>query len=62
MKDFEEEKIIFDREIECGNGISILTDSGRPGRSLILDRAVELGKSAKSKTRFASPYLPDGKL
>ncbi|HVT01233.1 MAG TPA: phosphatidylserine/phosphatidylglycerophosphate/cardiolipin synthase family protein [Patescibacteria group bacterium] len=50
-----------DYSIVMGN-TSLLVDSGRPNKSLILDSALNLISTAKSSVIVTSQFTPDGKL
>jgi len=51
-----------DKKVDFSVGDSLLIDSGKPGRSIILDTAIGLVKGARSSVRNISFFTPDGPL
>jgi len=52
----------YDYKVECDKENTLLVDSGKPGKSLILNEAYEGILSAKKEIVFVSQLVPDGKL
>lgn len=51
-----------DVSIKVSSTSELLIDSGKPGRSIILSRAINLVKAAQKKVRLITPFLPEGEL
>lgn len=51
-----------DYEVRCTPTTNILVDCGKPGESIILDRAVETINKAKKRVLLVSQFMPEGKL
>ena len=61
LKSFSNDQAI-DEIIVCDSSNKLMIDSGKPGRSLIMEQACHLVDTATQSITLVSPYVPMGKL
>lgn len=57
-----DKEVSRDREFKIDKNLSLLVDSGKIGKSIILEKATEIVKQAQKEVLFMNQFPPDGQI